>query len=69
MSLLELSGVFVGTFLLVSGIFFIVMAAKKWVDSTTKYYIMGVFFMLFGLGVLGFIVHKSMAGASTPADE
>lgn len=69
MSLLELSGVFVGTFLLVTGIFFIVMASKKWVDSTTKYYLMGVFFMLFGLGILGFIVHKSMSGASTPADE
>ena len=55
MSVLELSGVFVGTFLLVTGIFFIIMAAKKWVDSTTKYYLMGVFFILFGLGPHGLI--------------
>jgi len=68
MSGLELTGVFVGTFFLVTGIFFIIMAAKNWdVDATskTKYYLMGVFFMLFGLGLLGFIVYKNINSGSS----
>lgn len=69
MSALELTGVFVGTFFLVTGIFFIIMAHNNWIVSTTKYYLMGVFFMLFGLGLVGFIVYKNMKGPVDTTDD
>jgi divalent metal cation (Fe/Co/Zn/Cd) transporter len=68
MSGLELTGVFVGTFFLVTGIFFFILASKKVVDNSEKYNILGAFFILFGLCILGFIIYKNMQSNDTQDD-